>query len=80
MRGEKVGDAELLRRRMGFDDGRLMELCHTLKEAKVPLEDWRKHYSPERPDYCPERPNSALGYRPPAPASIPPVDQRSVLN
>jgi len=73
VRGETIGDADLLRRRMGFDDGRLMELCHTLKEAKVPLEDWRKHYSPERP-------NSALGYRPPAPASIPPVDQRSVMN
>ncbi len=42
MRVEKISDAELLRRRVGFDDERLMELCYTLKEAKVLIEEWRK--------------------------------------
>ncbi len=73
MRVEKISDAELLRRTVGFDDERLMELCYTLKEAKVLIEEWRKHYNTKRP-------NSALGYRPPAPASILPIDQRPVMN
>ena len=72
MRVEKISDAELLRRRVGFDDERLMELRYTLKEAKVLIEEWRKHYNTKRP-------NSALGYRPPAPASILPIDQRPVM-
>ncbi len=73
MRVEKISNAELLRRRVGFDDERLMELYYTLKEAKVLIEEWRKHCNAKRP-------NSALGYRPPAPASILPIDQRPVLN
>jgi transposase InsO family protein len=64
MRVEKISDAELLRRRVDFDDERLMELCYTLKEVKVLIEEWRKHYNTKRPD-------SALGYRPPAPAKHP---------
>lgn len=72
MRVEKISDAEPLRRRVGFDDERLMEPCYTLKEAKVLIEEWRKHDNTKRP-------NSALGYRPPAPASILPIDQRPVM-
>jgi putative transposase len=36
------------------------EIFYTLKEAKVLIEQWRRHYNTVRP-------NSALGYRPPAP-------------
>jgi len=36
------------------------ELCYTLREAQVLLEQWRNHYNRSRP-------HSALGYRPPAP-------------
>ena len=41
------------------------ELFYTLREAKVILERWRKHYNHERP-------HSALGYRPPAPEAFHP--------
>ncbi len=37
------------------------EIFYTLKEAKVLIEQWRRHYNTIRP-------HSALGYRPPAPA------------
>ncbi len=36
------------------------EIFYTLKEAKVLIEHWRKHYNTVRP-------HSAIGYRPPAP-------------
>ncbi len=36
------------------------EIFYTLREAKVLIEQWRKHYNTVRP-------HSALGYRPPAP-------------
>ena len=39
------------------------EIFYTLKEAKVLIEQWRKHYNAVRP-------HSALGYRPPAPEAI----------
>lgn len=39
------------------------EIFYTLKEAKVLIEQWRKHYNTIRP-------HSALGYRPPAPEAI----------
>jgi len=39
------------------------EIFYTLKEAKVLIEKWRKHYNTVRP-------HSALGYRPPAPEAI----------
>ena len=38
------------------------EIFYSLKEAKVVIEQWRKHYNTKRP-HC------ALGYRPPAPAA-----------
>lgn len=39
------------------------EIFYTLKEAKVLIEVWRKHYNTIRP-------HSSLGYRPPAPETI----------
>lgn len=39
------------------------ELFFTLQEARVLIEQWRKHYNQFRP-------HSALGYKPPAPAAI----------
>jgi len=39
------------------------EIFYTLKEAKVLIRQWRKHYNTVRP-------HSALGYRPPAPEAI----------
>jgi transposase InsO family protein len=39
------------------------EIFYTLKEAKVLIEQWRHHYNTIRPD-------STLGYRPPAPGVI----------
>ena len=40
------------------------ERFDTLKEAKVLVERWRRHYNTERP-------HSSLGYRPPAPEAVP---------
>jgi transposase InsO family protein len=39
------------------------EIFYTLKEAKVLIESWRKHYNTLRP-------HSSLGYRPPAPETL----------
>jgi putative transposase len=39
------------------------EIFYTVKEAKVLIEDWRRHYNTKRP-------HSALNYRPPVPAAI----------
>ena len=44
------------------------EIFYTLKEASIIIEQWRR-------DYNTVRPHSALGYRPPAPESIIPMDQ-----
>jgi len=44
------------------------EIFYTLDEAKILIEQWRKHYNEERP-------HSALGYRPPAPGTIVTGDQ-----
>jgi len=41
------------------------EIFYSLKEAKVLIERWRRHYNTVRP-------HSALGYRPPAPETIMP--------
>jgi len=46
------------------------EMFYTLKEAKVLIERWRRHYNTIRP-------HSALGYRPPAPVTILPPMVRS---
>ena len=39
------------------------EIFYSLKEAKIIIEDWRRHYNEIRP-------HSSLGYRPPAPAVL----------
>ena len=49
------------------------EIFYTLQEAKVLIEQWRRHYNRVRP-------HSALGYRPPAPEAmeIPPLRGRQL--
>ena len=39
------------------------EIFYTLKEAKIIIEAWRRHYNTVRP-------HSSLGYRPPAPGVL----------
>jgi len=45
------------------------EIFYTLKEAKVLIEQWRRHYNTIRP-------HSSLNYRPPAPETIQPLIQK----
>jgi putative transposase len=45
------------------------EIFYTLQEARIIIEQWRRHYLTLRP-------HSALNYRPPAPESFIPVDRR----
>ena len=49
------------------------EIFYILKEAQIIIEEWRKHYNTKRP-------HSALGYRPPAPETIVPMDQRPTMH
>ena len=49
------------------------EIFYSLKEAQIIIEQWRKHYNTKRP-------HSALGYRPPAPESIIPVEQKPMMH
>ena len=49
------------------------EIFYSLREAQVISESWRKHYNTKRP-------HSALGYRPPAPEAIIPMDQRPIMH
>ena len=49
------------------------EIFYTLKEAQVIIEHWRTHYNTKRP-------HSALGYKPPAPEVIMPMDERPTMN
>lgn len=49
------------------------EVFYSLREAQILIERWRRHYNTVRP-------LSALGYRPPAPESIVPIDQRSTMH
>ncbi len=49
------------------------EIFYTLKEAKVVIEEWRRHYNTVRP-------HSALGWKPPAPETIVPMDQRPIMH
>ncbi len=48
------------------------EIFYTLKEAQIIIEKWRVHYNTVRP-------HSSLGYKPPAPKSIVPIDQRPTM-
>ena len=49
------------------------EIFYTLREAQILIERWRRQYNTVRP-------HSALGYRPPAPESIVPVDRRPTMH
>ena len=49
------------------------EIFYTLREAQVVIEQWRRHYNTVRP-------HSALGWRPPAPEAIVPMDRRPVVH
>ncbi|MEL6218846.1 MAG: integrase core domain-containing protein, partial [Pseudomonadota bacterium] len=49
------------------------EIFFSLREAQILIERWRRHYNTVRPQ-------SALGYRPPAPEAIIPVDHRPVMH
>lgn len=49
------------------------EAFYTLNEAKIIIEEWRKHYNTKRP-------HSSLGYKPPAPETIIPLQERPSVN
>lgn len=49
------------------------EVFYSLREAQVLIERWRRHYNTVSP-------HSSLGYRPPAPESIVPIDQRPTMH
>ena len=49
------------------------EVFYTLNEAQIIIEQWRRHYNTVRP-------HSALGYRPPAPEAIVPIDLRPAMH
>ncbi|MCQ0093974.1 IS3 family transposase [Roseovarius sp. M141] len=49
------------------------EVFSTLREAQILIERWRRHYNTIRP-------HSSLRYRPPAPESILPIDQRPTMH
>ncbi|MCI2395072.1 IS3 family transposase [Aliiroseovarius sediminis] len=49
------------------------EIFYSLREAQIVIERWRNHYNTKRP-------HSALGYRPPAPEAIVPMDQRPIMH
>ena len=51
------------------------EIFYSLKEARIVIESWRRHYNTKRP-------HSSLGYRPPAPVArgqINPTIEQSIL-
>ena len=49
------------------------EVFYSLREAQILIERWRRYYNTVRP-------HSALGYRPPAPKSIVPIDLRPTMH
>ena len=49
------------------------EIFYSLREVKILIEQWRIHYNTVRP-------HRSLGYRPPAPKSIVPIDQRTTMH
>lgn len=48
------------------------EIFYSLREAQIVIETWRRHDNTVRP-------HSALGYRPPAPETVIPMDQRPIM-
>ena len=49
------------------------EIFYSLREAQIVIQQWRKRYNTKRP-------HSALGYRPPAPESIIPLQGKPIMN
>jgi transposase InsO family protein len=49
------------------------EIFYSLKEAKIIIEQWRQHYNRKRH-------HSALGWRPPAPEVVMPLEQRPSMH
>ena len=49
------------------------EIFYSLQEAQIIIEEWRKHYNTKWP-------YSALGYRPPAPEAIIPIEKRQIMH
>jgi transposase InsO family protein len=49
------------------------EVFHSLRETKILIERWRRHFNTVRP-------HSSLGYRPPAPEALVPMDQRPTMH
>lgn len=49
------------------------EVFYSLREAQILIEQWRRHYNTARP-------HSSLGYRPPAPKAVIPIDQRPTMH
>jgi transposase InsO family protein len=49
------------------------EIFYTLNEARVLIEDWRRHYNTKRP-------HSSLGYRSPAPEAFEPMKNLTRYN
>ena len=49
------------------------EIFYTLKEPQIIIEKWRKHYNTKQP-------HRALRYRAPAPQTIVPIDQKTVMH
>ena len=49
------------------------EVFYTLREAQILIERWRCHYNTIRP-------HSSLGYRPPAPESMIPIDREPTMH
>ena len=49
------------------------EIFYSLREAQIIIEEWRRHYNTTRPQ-------SSLGYRPPAPETIVQIDRRPVMH
>ena len=49
------------------------EIFYSLKEAQIIIAQWRRHYNTKRP-------HSALGYRPPAPEAVVPMDLKPVMH
>ena len=48
-------------------------IFYSLKEAQIIIEEWRRHYNTKRP-------HSALGYKPPAPEIIIPLQEGPSMN
>lgn len=80
--GLKVPPKQPKKSRLWLNDGSCIrlrdellnrELFYSLREAQIVIEGWRKHYNKKRP-------HSALGYRPPAPETIVPMDPRPVMH